>query len=193
MPKYKTSKEEILAKAYEVFKNKGYHQTKLSDLAEACGLEKPHFYYYFKNKKQLMKDVLRFAGEKMDEWVFDKAFNEAFSPEQRIRKMTQNLVKIHLRHFDGCIMGNTVLEAANTEPDLMQGVSDYFQKFLEAFEYIYGKVHTEADAKRYAQAALKEIQGSIILMRLYKDSSYLQEAAENIVNRFLGQQAHQMA
>lgn len=185
MPKYKTNKEEILAKAYEVFKNKGYHQTKLSDLADACGLEKPHFYYYFKNKKQLMKEVLRFAGEKMDEWVFDKAFNEAFSPEQRIRKMTDNLVKIHISHFDGCIMGNTVLEAANTEPDLMDGVSTYFQKFVEAFQYIYEKVATPEEAKNYANAALKEIQGSIILMRLYKDTAYLREAADNIVNRLV--------
>lgn len=188
MPKYKTSKEEILAKAYEVFKNKGYHQTKLSDLADACGLEKPHFYYYFKNKKQLMKDVLRYAGEKMDEWVFDKAFNESFSPEQRIRKMAGNLVKIHKSHFDGCIMGNTVLEAANTEPDLMHGVSTYFTKFLEAFQYIYETKFDVEEARRYAHAALKEIQGSIILMRLYKDPVYLNDAAENIINRLVGQE-----
>jgi len=189
MPKNKTSKEEILAKAYEVFKTKGYHQTKLSDLADACGLEKPHFYYYFKNKKQLMTEVLRYSCDKMDEWVFDKAFNESFSPEQRIKKMTENLVKVHLAQFDGCIMGNTVLEAANTEPDLMDEVSSYFKKFIEAFQFIYEKVYSPEEAKNQANAALKEIQGSIILMRLYKDSSYLQEAADHIVNRLIAPQA----
>lgn len=188
MPKYKTNKEEILAKAYEVFKTKGYHQSKLSDLAEACGLEKPHFYYYFKNKKQLMMEVLRYSCDKMDEWVFDKAFNESFSPEQRIRKMTDNLLKVHLAHFDGCIMGNTVLEAANTEPDLMEEVGKYFKKFIEAFQFIYEKVFPSEEAKKQANVALKEIQGSIILMRLYQDPTYLKEAADGIVSRLVQQQ-----
>jgi len=181
MPKQKTNREEILKDSLLVFTHKGYHKATMADLAEACGLEKPHFYYYFKNKKALMVEVLKFSRQKMQEWVLSKAYDEAFTPEQRIRKMAQNLVKIHSSNFDGCIMGNTILEVANTEPDLLPYVRGYFDDFLHAFKHIYQTKHTEIKAEELAKATLREVQGSTMLMRLHQNSDYLIETADRII------------
>ena len=182
MPKQKTNREEILKQALLVFTHKGYHKATMSDLAAACGLEKPHFYYYFKNKKALMVEVLKFSRLKMQEWVLDKAYNEDFTPSQRIQKMAQNLIKIHSFNFDGCIMGNTVLEAANNEPDLLPHIRAYFDDFISAFKYIYQKKYSEEVAEQLAKSLLREVQGSTMLMRLHQSPDYLEETAKRMIN-----------
>ena len=180
MPKQKTNREEILETAFEVFKKKGYHQTTISDLATACGLEKPHLYYYFKSKKNIMEEVLKHARMRMNEWVFSKAYNTAYSPEQRFHKMLDNMKTIHQRHFDGCIMGNTVLESANTEPDLLQYVQDYFSDLKKAFVHVLSHELPAEEAEKHTEAFLREIQGAMIFMRLYRQTDYLGDVMERM-------------
>ena len=53
MPVQKTTKDQIIIKSIEVFLKQGYYKTSMSDLAEACGLQKGSFYYHFKSKEEL--------------------------------------------------------------------------------------------------------------------------------------------
>jgi TetR/AcrR family transcriptional repressor of nem operon len=184
MPKQKTNKEEILAQAYQVFKALGYHRAKISDLAQACGLEKSHFYYYFKDKQDLMAEVLRFASGKMREWVWSKAYGEGYTAEQRFRKVLDNLLKVHSLHGGGCIMGHTALEVGEGEPELRQEVQAYFDEAREAFTHLYGARFPEERARELAGMALRELQGAIILMRLYQDPRHFEEAVAQIGRRF---------
>jgi TetR/AcrR family transcriptional repressor of nem operon len=58
MPIQKVTKNEIIAKALNVFSNKGYHNTSMSDLAAEVGLLKGSFYHYFISKEELMLQIL---------------------------------------------------------------------------------------------------------------------------------------
>lgn len=49
---------EIIKKAIEVFSQKGYHQTKVSDITDALHISTGTFYIYFKNKKELFIEVI---------------------------------------------------------------------------------------------------------------------------------------
>lgn len=56
MPKivnYEKKKEEILDKAMKVFINRGYYNTKLSDISSKCGMGRTTLYQYFKNKDEI--------------------------------------------------------------------------------------------------------------------------------------------
>lgn len=180
MPKQRTNKEEILTQSYKVFREKGYHKTSIAQLATACGLEKPHFYYYFKNKEDLMVAVLEYARQKMNEWVFSKAYNEDYTPEQRWNKIMENLLAIHHQHFDGCIMGNTILEAANTSPALLKPIQAYFEDAQEALVYLLKTRYSEEEAKIQAERYFREYQGGLMLMRLYQDPNRLTEVLESM-------------
>ena len=58
MPIQKITREEILLKTLEVFRQQGYYNTSMSDLATACDLNKSTFYHYFDSKEALMKVLL---------------------------------------------------------------------------------------------------------------------------------------
>lgn len=48
------SRSKILKKAEKLFAEKGYDATSLSDLAKACSMKKSSFYYYFKDKQDIV-------------------------------------------------------------------------------------------------------------------------------------------
>ena len=48
-------KEEIVNKSFALFLNKGYKACSLRDLENATGLTKGAFYYYFRNKEEILK------------------------------------------------------------------------------------------------------------------------------------------
>jgi len=51
-------KKEILTAAGECFVKFGYEKTTLDDIAELVGINKASFYYYFKNKEEIFKELI---------------------------------------------------------------------------------------------------------------------------------------
>lgn len=58
-------RQQILAKARDLFIRHGYRKTTIEDIATACGLVKTALYYYFPNKEEIFADVVRLEGERM--------------------------------------------------------------------------------------------------------------------------------
>lgn len=183
MPKQKTNRDTILRKSLDVFLQKGYYHTKFSDLGEACGLEKSHFYYYFRSKEDLMLAVLEFTYQNVKQHIFDKAYNEAYTPQQRLAKMMQNTVRLHASTPQGCLMGNTVLGTTGLEPEFQSVLRRYFDGWVAALSHIFRTQYSESEAHRLALESIQEIQGSVLFVRLYSAPHYLEEAAQRIVER----------
>ncbi|OEC02920.1 hypothetical protein GY31_07720 [Lysinibacillus sphaericus] len=51
------SKQLLLEKAVELFAERGYHATKISDIVKAADVTQPTFYLYFKSKESLYEDL----------------------------------------------------------------------------------------------------------------------------------------
>lgn len=183
MPKHKTDRETILRKSLDVFLQKGYYHTKFSDLGEACGLEKSHFYYYFKSKEDLMRAVLEFTYRSVQQHIFDKAYDEHYSPQQRLVKMMQNTVRLHASTPQGCLMGNTVLGTTGVEPEFQDILRHYFEGWIAALSHVFRTRYSPDKAQQLAQESIQEIQGSVMFVRLYGDARYLEEAAGRVVER----------
>jgi TetR/AcrR family transcriptional regulator, cholesterol catabolism regulator len=55
---YLEKQRAILAAAGEVFREKGFHATKLNDVAERAGMDRASLYYYVGSKDDLFRDVV---------------------------------------------------------------------------------------------------------------------------------------
>lgn len=183
MPKVKTDKTTILKKALEVFYQQGYYPTTLSDLAAACDIEKPHFYYYFGSKKELMEEVLRYIHGVVERMILNKAYNPNYTPKERLNIMMNNLQKLQLVTYSGCIMGNTVLETYGTRDDFRPVLQPYFNGWIDALSNIYATRFSESKSRVMAKEDLESLQGSMMFMKLYDDEQYLLDCIQKIRNR----------
>ena len=68
----KKKKETLLTAAYELFQEKGFSRTTISDIVEKAGLAKGTFYLYFKDKFDLREKLIVHKSAQL----FDDAFRE---------------------------------------------------------------------------------------------------------------------
>lgn len=70
MPKiidYAMMQKTIIQNAFQVFLEKGYYQTKLSDIAQRSHMKRTTFYSYFKNKDAVFEETLLYLIDVIDE------------------------------------------------------------------------------------------------------------------------------
>lgn len=57
-------REELLAVATKLFAGRGYHGTRMDDVADAIGLNKATVYHYYASKSLILYDIYQQAGER---------------------------------------------------------------------------------------------------------------------------------
>ena len=53
--------DQLLEAATHLFKEKGYHNTSMQDLADAVGMQKGSLYYYIEGKDELLRRLMERA------------------------------------------------------------------------------------------------------------------------------------
>jgi len=79
-------REQIVAAALDLFYRKGYHKTKIDDIAAALSVGKPHIYNYFRSKVELLEVV---ASRGTDEVLraVESASHDRSDPETTLRRV----------------------------------------------------------------------------------------------------------
>ncbi|RAJ97430.1 TetR family transcriptional regulator [Larkinella arboricola] len=183
MPIQKVTRDEILQKAMLVFKRQGYHRTTMDDLARACGLLKGSFYHYFRSKEVLMKEVLQYANDLNEKHLFSIAYDETKPPGQRLEHLLETLFNGIMRSEGGCLMGNTVQETAFVTEEFKEPLRVHFNNAMNALAHIYQTRHPEKKARELARQATAEIQGSLLLVKLFGNEQLLTDCQNRVIER----------
>ena len=124
----KTSKEEILKESIKLFKIRGYSNTSMANIAEACGLIKGSIYHHFKSKDEIGLESLKYIHDYFDKEIFSIDFSEYKNIISEIAATKSELKRI----------GNNINQIAkhlneNKNNQTKEWMSDY-QKQLENLE-----------------------------------------------------------
>lgn len=174
--KAQNTKEELIQKATVIFSQQGYHHASIADLAKACQVKASLFYYYFENKEDLMKEVLKYVFAVSVKRFKEMAEDETIHPKEKLAKATRFMGKLYLNNPGGCIMANTTLETALLSPAFVGIMKDFFQNWIEAYQLIYQGQYQVDKARELAEATVQDIEGGIMLMKLFQDQKYLLNA-----------------
>ncbi|MCU0447944.1 MAG: TetR/AcrR family transcriptional regulator [Microscillaceae bacterium] len=177
MEKIKTTKEDLIIKSLEIFGLQGYHNTSFKDLAAACNIPSSLFYYYFKDgKEELMTEVLKYVVHSSVKKLKELAQNPEILVKDKLAKISRFMERLYLENPAGCIMGNTTLETALLEPRFLPTLKEFFKDWIEAYTIIYQTQYQPDKALELAEATVQDIEGGIMLMKLFQDKKYLRNA-----------------
>jgi AcrR family transcriptional regulator len=183
MPTIKTNKEEVLQKSMLLIWQKGYHDTSIGDLAEALGMHKSHFYYYFKDKEDLMKEILSYMLGQFTQMLRRIVENPELDTKDKLQKLASKIERFYdIDGFsNGCLMANTALESVGKEYAFLPVVRSFFSTFIDYLARIYSEKYPAEDAQQLAVRAVQEVEGAILLTRIFADKTYLQRALVHLL------------
>lgn len=167
-------KQRIVAAADRLFYQRGYNQTSFSDIADAAGIQRGNFYYYFKSKEDILAAVTesRCASivTMLEEWQHD-----IDAPGDRLKRYVRILENEARDVFRfGCPMGSLNSELGKIQPHLQSATTammDIFSAWLQEQFQLLGKGES---GRELAMELLARTQGIALLSHVYKDEAFLQ-------------------
>ena len=173
------NRERIVEAANTLFYQRGYNQTSFSDIAEASGLPRGNFYYYFKSKDDILVAVIehRMAGIRamLAEW--EQAFPDPHARLKRFVQMLRNSATDVERY--GCPIGSLNVELSKTQLQLQSkagAMLELFRSWLT--EQIAALGHADAHTK--ALHLLAVAQGISLVTNVYRDQAFLDREAAGL-------------
>ena len=91
---YDDKRRAILDRSAALFAEHGYDRASMSRIAEACGVSKANLYHYYKDKEELLFDVIRFHLEELLE-VVEGADRPDLSPAERLKSLVAALLEAY--------------------------------------------------------------------------------------------------
>jgi TetR/AcrR family transcriptional regulator, transcriptional repressor for nem operon len=168
------NRERIIAAADRLFYEKGFQATSFSDIAEAAGVPKGNFYYYFKSKDALLEGVIDWRLQCLKK-LLDGLNREYDDRRARLMALLQGLCAGEddiVRY--GCPMGTLSAELCKSGHELKERA----QALLEMIrEWIAAQLHAMGrnDARELAREILTRSQGVTLLAHAYGDHRLLVE------------------
>lgn len=127
-----SGRERILKEATRLFVSQGYKGISMREIGDACGMTKAALYYHFKNKEDLLREIIKTSLEKTK-----SGFPVVPAAELSIRAQVGDLVKrLFLQEPDDRgVLHLIFVEAPHLEDRLRQEITClYHDQFLSAVE-----------------------------------------------------------
>ncbi|MBS0445557.1 MAG: TetR family transcriptional regulator [Proteobacteria bacterium] len=93
-PGYALQREQILARAAELFARQGYTATSMNQVAAACGVSKPALYHYVDDKYRLLVEITEGHIARLRALVAEVA-GEGLASEVRLRRLITRFVEAY--------------------------------------------------------------------------------------------------
>lgn len=171
---------QIIEAADRLFYQRGYDHTSFSDIADAVGISRGNFYYYFKSKDDILGEVIalrvRNTESLLRQWEA-----EGSRPADRIRSfihiLIMNRAKIMLY---GCPVGTLCAELAKLDHALQADANKLFTLFRVWLSRQFAQLGHEAEADALAMHLLARSQGIATLANAFHDEDFIRREVDDL-------------
>jgi AcrR family transcriptional regulator len=132
MDKASQKRAEILEAAYKVISEKGYHSTRIEDIALETGMAQGLFYRYFDNKLDIFTQIIDGIIARIAEGIMSDAPGTSNTLEEyieQLKRAVDNLFKIFVE--DPFISKLLFYEALGIDDDMNQKMQDTLDLFAD--------------------------------------------------------------
>lgn len=176
--------QKIVDVANKLFYQRGYNQTSFAEIAEAVGIPKGNFYYYFKSKDDLLAAVIDHRIMQMTSMLaeWDAQYNQPKERLHRFISMLLNSEENLVRY--GCPMGSLNVELSKTQPEMQAKAKEMFAVFVDWLKWQFDALGHGSEARELALHFMARAQGVSLITNAYSDAVFLHHEVEQI-NRWI--------
>ena len=175
---------DVIDHAMNLFWEKGYAATTISDITERTGLKRGSLYNAFDGKDDLFFRSLQQYCQAPRQQLLAQ-LEKIESPSAAIRKLFQTIVNDTLADPDkkGCMLVNTALECSHQDERIKKLIAEGFKEMTSFFErkisegQELGEIKSSAGPKKTAKALLSCVIGIRVLGRGVFGKSVLNQIA----------------
>ena len=174
------NRQHIIDTADNLFYRQGFDHTSFSDIADAAGIARGNFYYYFKTKDDLLAAVLLSRSEGIKNMLRDWD-TQMPDPRQRLKRYIEILTNSQqeIKEF-GCPMGSLCTELAKLRHALQFNANDMFEIFRHWLGVQFSLLGHAPEADQLALHIIARAQGISLVANTYQDADFLQREVQEL-------------
>ncbi len=167
------NRKQIISIADNLFYENGFEHTSFTDIADAAGIARGNFYYYFKTKDDILSAVLdkRRSDISLMLELWEQEYPE---PKALLKNYILMLVRSqnNVKSF-GCPLGSLCLELNRLHHVLQTDASNMFDLFQVWLEKQFSAIGQAKDANFLAMHLIGRCQGISVLSSASSSEEYL--------------------
>ncbi len=192
--KRKINKDDILQSGYDLFYEKGYGVTGVSEITGRIGIPKGSFYNHFKSKEDFGIAVLDYYMENNQNLLKSTLLDNKNSPLTNLKKFFVNFIELQENVYHstrGCLMGNMTTELADINPTFQEKLKTGFENAIVIFETCLEdakeleEVSKDLDTNQTANFLINSWQGAMLRMKAEKSTEPLNNFYKIIFNQVI--------
>lgn len=180
MQKGDNTRKYIIEKAAELFNQKGYSGSSLSDITELTGIKRGGIYRHFTNKDEIAFEAYQYAGS-----VVGKHLSVAINHEESASGKLLAYLHVYENVVEsppfigGCPLLNTAIESDDGHPGLRQRAQQDLKAVLDTMKQIIsdgvqsGEFKADLDVDALATYTLSIMEGSIMISKLEGNNRHM--------------------
>ncbi len=165
----------IVMAAMELFWEKGFQSTSVSDILSRTQIHSGSLYHFFPGKQDVLAAVLEAYRDGIEKWLLAPAWSGVDDPIERIFALL-NGYRTQLVTSDctyGCPIGSLALELHEPDPNIRELLAANFANWTEAIERCLcaagDRLPSGVDRRQLAEFTLTVMEGAIMQARTYRD------------------------
>jgi len=176
----RTTRDQIVEAADQLFYRQGYEYTSFSDIANALHISRGNFYFHFRSKDDILDAVIdrRLANTQkmLEEWE-----TSGEQPEDRIRSFIHILIANRARiKLYGCPVGTLCTELAKLNHSSQAQANRVFTLFRTWLRRQFALLGCAAEADALAMHLLARSQGVATLANAFHDEKFIRQEVEQM-------------
>lgn len=187
MLKGENTRKHIIAKSAELFNQRGYAGSSLSDITELTGIQKGGIYRHFANKDEIAVEAYQYAGS-----IVNRKIQEAMDKETTAIGKLLVFLRVYENVVEdppftgGCPLLNLAVESDDGHPVLRAQARRGMDNALDSMRRIIaegiqlGEFRADLDADALATFALSVMEGGIMLSKLEGDNRHVRMNIESL-------------
>lgn len=179
------TRERILDVAYEAIVEKGFAATSIEELVEAAGITKSGFFYHFRDKNDLARELFeRFLAE--DQGIIDTLEGRARELSDDPLQAMLIFLNLYAQLMDdmetlhpGCMVASVAYQERMFDSELKRMNVEYLLRMRERFQRWFAEIaaiypsRLEVDIDALADHLTTIVEGAIIMSKALKDEALM--------------------